>query len=300
MSVARLQMRFDIWRYPFGGVAAENAQRGQRVTHQTGQVLTPTAAPDGDQIAYLSDSGGHANIWVMSTQGPAAADHIRRRSRGGDRRPDLVAGRTMDCLRVVQGKRGFAFGVWLVRPDGSELHQLVPKGLGVAWSPDGDEIYYVETRIESDEEDRGERWRTGDRPIGARAKHDRRAWNRRCISSWSARSWTGGRSSRFARHRSATVRARHQDDRCVARRLLAGPVQSRAVTRRQVAGDAAHRRSDHQYLGAVDGRRPMAAGDGFRRSCGFHRATCLAGRPTAGRSSRPSAKGMPTSCCSRT
>ena len=37
------------------------------------------------------------------------------------------------------------FGVWLVRPDGSELHQLVPKGLGAAWSPNGDEIYYVET-----------------------------------------------------------------------------------------------------------------------------------------------------------
>ena len=36
-------------------------------------------------------------------------------------------------------------GVWLVRPDGSELHQIVPKGLGVAWSPDGTELYYVET-----------------------------------------------------------------------------------------------------------------------------------------------------------
>ena len=44
-----------------------------------------------------------------------------------------------------KGNDGFAFGVWLVRPDGSELHQLVARGLGVAWSPNGDEIYYVET-----------------------------------------------------------------------------------------------------------------------------------------------------------
>ena len=40
----------------------------QPITRQTGQVLTPTAAPDGDQIAFLSDSGGHANLWVMSTR----------------------------------------------------------------------------------------------------------------------------------------------------------------------------------------------------------------------------------------
>jgi Tol biopolymer transport system component len=44
-----------------------------------------------------------------------------------------------------RGNLGYAFGVWVVRPDGSELHQLVPRGLGVAWSPDGREIYFVES-----------------------------------------------------------------------------------------------------------------------------------------------------------
>jgi Tol biopolymer transport system component len=145
VSAARLHMQFDLWRYPFGGVAADTIQRGQQVTHQTGQVLTPTAAPDGDQVAYLSDSGGHSNIWVMSTKGsprqitfeddPTVAIGVPIWS------PD---GRWIAFVSS-KGNVGFVFGVWLVRPDGSELHQIIPKGLGVAWSTDGAELYYVET-----------------------------------------------------------------------------------------------------------------------------------------------------------
>ncbi|HYN07748.1 MAG TPA: protein kinase [Vicinamibacterales bacterium] len=144
LSVARLQMRFDLWKYPFGSVAADNFRRGQRVTLQTGQVLTPTAAPDGDQIAYLSDSGGHSNIWVTSTQGPP-----RQITFEDD--PTVVIGLPIwspDGRWIAfvssRGNAGFVFGIWLVRPDASELHQLVQRGLGVAWSSKGDEIYYVE------------------------------------------------------------------------------------------------------------------------------------------------------------
>ena len=30
---------------------------------------------------------------------------------------------------------------WLIRPDGSELHELVPRGAGAAWSGDGRWLY---------------------------------------------------------------------------------------------------------------------------------------------------------------
>ena len=36
----------------------------------------------------------------------------------------------MDCVRFVRGNDRFDFGIWLVKPDGSELHQLITKGLG--------------------------------------------------------------------------------------------------------------------------------------------------------------------------
>jgi len=145
LSAARLQMHFDLWRYPFGGVTAGPVQHGEQLTRQTGQVLTPTAAPDGDQIAYLSDSGGHSNIWVTSAQGPPRQITFEDDPTVAIGVPIWSPDARWIALVSSKGNDRFAFGVWLVRPDGSELHQLVSKGLGVAWSPNGDEIYYVES-----------------------------------------------------------------------------------------------------------------------------------------------------------
>lgn len=145
VSVSRLQMRFDLWKYPFDSVASDTLRGGLRLTHQTGQVLTPTAAPDGDHVAYLSDSGGHANIWVTSTQGPARQITFEDDPTVAIGVPIWSPDGRWIAFVSSRGNVGFTFGVWLVRPDGSELRQLVSRGLGVAWSPDGDEIYYVET-----------------------------------------------------------------------------------------------------------------------------------------------------------
>jgi Tol biopolymer transport system component len=53
------------------GPPAENVRRGVRLTRQTGQVLTPTANPLDNEVAFLSDSGGHANLWLVNTQSGA-------------------------------------------------------------------------------------------------------------------------------------------------------------------------------------------------------------------------------------
>src|SRR3989442_1784381 len=66
--VSRMKLPTDIWKFPVDGPPAENVRRGVRVTRQTGQVLTPTASPDDKQIAFLSDSGGHAKLWVVDTE----------------------------------------------------------------------------------------------------------------------------------------------------------------------------------------------------------------------------------------
>ena len=146
IAAARMRMRFDLWRFPFGRDATDNVRQAVPITRQTGQVLTPTAAPDGDQIAFLSDSGGHANLWVTSM-------------RTGDSRQitfeddaDVSVGAPVwspagDAIAFVSSKglTGFEFGVWVVNADGSNLRNLARSGLGMAWSPDGRFVYYSDT-----------------------------------------------------------------------------------------------------------------------------------------------------------
>ena len=146
VSAAKMLMRFDIWSLPVDRVPAENVRRAQQLTRQTGQVLTPTSAPDGSTIAFLSDSGGHGNLWVMSTR----TGQLRQITFEAD--PGVAVGvpvwsPTGQSIAFVssKGRSGFEFGVWLVEADGTNLRNIAEKGLGMAWSPDGQWIYYAES-----------------------------------------------------------------------------------------------------------------------------------------------------------
>jgi len=63
--VSRKHMQFDIWKFPVDGDPAENVRRALRITHQTGQVQTPSLGPNDRELVYLSDNGGHGNLWIM-------------------------------------------------------------------------------------------------------------------------------------------------------------------------------------------------------------------------------------------
>jgi len=73
IAVSRMKLETDIWKFPVDGLPIENVRRSVRVTRQTGQVLTPTPSPDGKEVAFLSDSGGHANLWVVNTENGGSA-----------------------------------------------------------------------------------------------------------------------------------------------------------------------------------------------------------------------------------
>ena len=72
LVASRVSMRSDIWNFPFGDLPTENTANGVRMTRQTGQVRTPSMSPDARHVAYLSDTGGHANVWVSQVDGTAA------------------------------------------------------------------------------------------------------------------------------------------------------------------------------------------------------------------------------------
>ncbi len=143
MVVSRMKLQTDIWKFPVDGLPAENVRRGVRVTRQTGQVLTPTAGPGDKEVAFLSDSGGHANVWVVNTESGA----LRQITQEHD--PNVALGVPLwspdgHTITFVssRGNQGLTFGVWLVDSDGSNLRNVANPGLGPAWSPDGRWVYY--------------------------------------------------------------------------------------------------------------------------------------------------------------
>jgi eukaryotic-like serine/threonine-protein kinase len=143
IAVSRMKLQTDIWKFPVDGLPAENTRRGVRVTRQTGQVLTPTASPDDKEVAFLSDSGGHANLWVVNTQGGGLRQITYERD------PKVAVGVPIwspEGHTIIfvssHGNQGLTFGVWLVDSDGSNLRNVANPGLGPAWSPDGRWVYY--------------------------------------------------------------------------------------------------------------------------------------------------------------
>ena len=141
--VGRMRMQTDVWKYPIAGSPDANTAAAVRITTQTGQILTPTAGPGDKEVAFLSDSGGHANLWVINTETKA----LRQITHEQDPRVALGVpvwspdGRSIAFV-YSRGNPGLSFGVWLVNPDGSNLRQVANPGLGPAWSFDGRWLYF--------------------------------------------------------------------------------------------------------------------------------------------------------------
>ena len=145
VAAGRLQLAFNLWKFPVDGSPVENVRRAVQLTRQTGHVQTPTVAPDDRAVAFLSDNGGHANVWVMTEETGEQRQITHERS------PDVAVGLPLwspDGRSIAfvssRGNPGLVFGIWTISPDGGNLRRLVPHGLGAAWSADGRWVYYVE------------------------------------------------------------------------------------------------------------------------------------------------------------
>jgi Tol biopolymer transport system component len=113
---------------------------GVRITHQTGQAQTASSSPDGMEVAYLSDSGGHGNIWVARTDGSGS------RQVTFEQDPNVSIGvpvwsKTGRYIAYIVTRNGTT-GLNLVAPDGSGVREIVDRGIGAAWSGDDRWLYY--------------------------------------------------------------------------------------------------------------------------------------------------------------
>ena len=145
--VSRRHMQFDIWKFPVDGDPAENVRRAVRITHQTGQVQTPTLSPDDRELAYLSDNGGHGNLWVMDLA--SGETHQITYETG----PGIVMGvpiwspdgKSITFATNRPSELGRGIGYWLIHPDGSGLHLALSEGAWATWSGDSKWLYYAES-----------------------------------------------------------------------------------------------------------------------------------------------------------
>ncbi len=270
---SRVQMQFDLWRYPTQGTASENTRNAVRITRQTGQVQTPTVGPGDREIAFLSDSGGHANLWITA---PATGE---LRQITYEREPGVAMGVPIwspdgKAIAFVssRGNTGLGFGVWLVNPDGGNVRNVATHGLGIAWSPDSQAIYYS---------DSGVAYKVP--ASGGQAVRVRQGPTRNVIGFHGAtmyfmvdRTLTDG-SPGFEIHAAtpedgpSRVLATHSAEP----RAAVADRSSGALAGWSLAGDAAHRRRDHEYLGALDVNGRVAANHRLRRPSHLHRAPCV-------------------------
>jgi len=137
---SRIRGQSDIWRFPISGSPAENTNNAIRVTRQSGQVQVPSVSPDGSEVVYLSDNGGHGNLWVTKTDGRGAARQITF-----ERDPGTTIG--VPLWSPIDNRIAFIvsrdrISIFVVNSDGRNLRELVPRGLAPGWSPDGAWLYY--------------------------------------------------------------------------------------------------------------------------------------------------------------
>ncbi len=134
----------DIFRFTIDGTLRKNTRGATRITHQNGQVQVPSASPDDRQVVYLSDNGGHSNLWVVNTDGSDA------RQITFEEDPRVAIGAPLwapagNRIAFVLGRSGQA-ELWTVDSDGSGLRQVVDKGWYQCWSADGRWLYYNDTQ----------------------------------------------------------------------------------------------------------------------------------------------------------
>ncbi len=136
----RIRLGSDLWRVPVDGDGVANVRAARPVTRQTAEVRVPSVSPSGREIVYLSDIGGHSNLWVRSI------DMGESRQLTFETDAEVQIGLPLwspDGRRIAfywKGKEDFGYSTIL--PDGSGLRQVLTKGWWGCWSPDSRWLYY--------------------------------------------------------------------------------------------------------------------------------------------------------------
>ena len=126
-------------------VADSDGYNEQIVVSQREPIMSPSWSPDGSHLAYVSFETGHAAVFVQSLytkQRKVVADF-----RGSNSAPAWSPDGKQ--LAVVLTRDGSS-NIYLMHPDGSDLHRLSGNGGGIDtepnFSPDGQSLLFTSDR----------------------------------------------------------------------------------------------------------------------------------------------------------
>ncbi len=139
LLAARVRSRSEVWKYPIDGAPADNVRNAVRVTRQTGQIQVPSVSPDGREIVYVSDNGGHSNLWVAAVHegsvrqltfehAPGVTVAVPKWAPAGDR------------IAFVRRHESH-IEICLMNADGTGFSTLLSDAVAPAWSGDGGSLY---------------------------------------------------------------------------------------------------------------------------------------------------------------
>ena len=140
---SQVQMQFNIWKYPVDGSPVENVRRAVQITRQTGQVQTPSIGPGDNEMVYLSDSGGHSNLWIMKLDSGETRQITYERDPAKPVGVPVWSPDGKHIALVFRSTTHADVDLWLINPDGSNLRKVGVGGANAAWSSDGRWLYYV-------------------------------------------------------------------------------------------------------------------------------------------------------------
>jgi eukaryotic-like serine/threonine-protein kinase len=137
--VSRMRSHSDVWAFSIDTDPAESVRGAQQVTRQSGHVQAPAVSPDGRELVYVSDNGGHSNLWLAGVDGSGVQQLTFESA------PEVTVGAPIwspngDRIAFVRAEAA-RLDVCFVGREGGAIGTLLQSAFAPSWAPDGRSIY---------------------------------------------------------------------------------------------------------------------------------------------------------------
>ena len=117
------------------GTAGDAVRRAQQLTFRTGIESHPAVSPNGRLLAYVSESGGNADIYLLHVNGRNSLN-ITEGSSEADTSPSFSPDGSLIAFRSERS----GGGIFVMGTTGESVRRLSDRGHDPSWSPDGRRI----------------------------------------------------------------------------------------------------------------------------------------------------------------